>query len=167
MAYGNMAPIVPAASPWDAPDVRAFDRQFADMQQQLDRQMDSMFSFGDVRRFEQKVDRQMDSIEQQIDRQMDLIDQQMDRAFQEMNQFSREMDLEMARSMRKLAEQQPEVKIERQEQRSPGMYRFQLVLLWPFLAIASPEFRRQLVSALKGEKVTVTRGQDDQQQQQL
>ena len=123
MAYGNMAPIIPVASPWDAPDVRAFDRQFADMQQQLDRQMDSIFSFGDVRRFEQKVDRQMDSIEQQMDRQMDLIDQQMDRTFQEMNQFSREMDIEMARSMRKLAEQQPEVKIERQEQRSPGMYR--------------------------------------------
>ena len=43
--------------------------------------------------------------------------------------------------------------------------KFQLVLLWPFLVIASPEFRQQLVSALKGEKVTVTRGQDDQQQQ--
>jgi hypothetical protein len=118
-----MQPIVPAASPWDAVDGRAYDRQFADMQQQLDRQMDSMFSFGDVRRFEQNIDRQMDLIDQQMDRQMRTMEQQMDKAFREMDQFSKDMDRDMARSMRQLAEQQPDVKIERQEQRGPGSYR--------------------------------------------
>jgi hypothetical protein len=42
--------------------------------------------------------------------------------------------------------------------------KWQLLLMWPVLAIASPQFRRQLVSALKGEKVTVTREETRQQQ---
>lgn len=100
-----------AASPFELMDQRALS-QMAEMQQRMDRQMDSMFDFSSIRRFDQAIDQQMRDM-----------DRQMDRAFGDMRRLSQEMDRDLERTMRQLQQQQPGIRIERQEQTSARSYR--------------------------------------------
>lgn len=106
-----------AAFPLGAPDpaFTAMDRLMQDTQQSLWQQVDRDWGsspFQDIERMQQRMDAQFRAMDQQFER--------FDR---EMQQFDRDMDAALSRSLRDLQQQQPDVRIDRQEQRSPGMYR--------------------------------------------
>lgn len=58
-----------------------------------------------------------------MEQQFREMDRQFDRAFEDMDRVQRQMDAELARSMRQLQQQEPGVRIERREERAPGAYR--------------------------------------------
>jgi outer membrane protein TolC len=85
----------------------------AEMQRQVDSQMDSFMSpFSSMRQMEARMDEQFREF-----------DRQFDRAFADVDKAQRQLDAELARSMRQLQQQEPGVSIERREERSPGSYR--------------------------------------------
>lgn len=91
------------------------DRLMQDTQQSLWQQVDRDWGsspFQDIERMQQRMDAQFRAMDQQFER--------FDR---EMQQFDRDMDAALSRSLHDLQQQQPDVRIDRQEQRSPGMYR--------------------------------------------
>ncbi|WIA09577.1 hypothetical protein OEZ85_008969 [Tetradesmus obliquus] len=109
------------ASVWGVPEPFAAPQlqqpsfsSIADMQRQVDREMDAFMSpFSSMRQMEARMDEQFREF-----------DRQFDRAFADIDQAQRQLDAELARSMRQLQQQEPAVRIERREERAPGSYRY-------------------------------------------
>jgi hypothetical protein len=108
-----------AAFPLGAPDpaFTAMDRLMQETQQSLWQQVNTDWSsspFQDIERMQQRMDAQFRAMDREFER--------FDR---DMQQFDQDMDAALSRSLRDLQQQQqqPDVRIDRQEQRSPGMYR--------------------------------------------
>lgn len=109
------------ASVWGVPEPFAAPQlqqpsfsSIADMQRQVDREMDAFVSpFSSMRQMEAHMDEQFREF-----------DRQFDRAFADIDQAQRQLDAELARSMRQLQQQEPAVRIERREERAPGSYRY-------------------------------------------
>lgn len=91
-------------------------RRFDDMMEQQFQQMDP---FGGGSSFSR-----LNSLPDRMQQQMQEMDRQMDRAFADMDRVQQQLDAELARNLRQLQEQQqPGVRIERREEKSPGSYR--------------------------------------------
>ncbi|KAF6260362.1 hypothetical protein COO60DRAFT_900351 [Scenedesmus sp. NREL 46B-D3] len=109
------------ASTWGAPEPFAAPQlqqpslsSIAEMQRQVDSDMDMFMSpFSSMRQMEARMDEQFREF-----------DRQFDRAFADMDKAQRQLDAELARSMRLLQQQEPGVRIERREERAPGSYRY-------------------------------------------
>lgn len=65
----------------------------------------------------------MRGFEDRMQQQMQEMDKQFDRAFADMDRAQQQLDAELERGLRQLQEQQPGVRIERREEKSPGSYR--------------------------------------------
>eukprot|EP00882_Tetradesmus_deserticola_P006985 GHRQ01007357.1.p1 GENE.GHRQ01007357.1~~GHRQ01007357.1.p1 ORF type:complete len:250 (+),score=99.69 GHRQ01007357.1:379-1128(+) len=104
-----------APEPFAAPQLRQSSlSSVAEIQRQVDRDMDSFMSpFSSMREMEARMDEQFRDF-----------DRQFDRAFADMDKVQRQLDAELARSLRQLQQQEPGVRIERQEERAPGSYRY-------------------------------------------
>jgi hypothetical protein len=108
------------ASAWGVPEPFAAPQlqqpslsSIAEMQRQVDREMDSFLSpFSSMHQMEARMDEQFREF-----------DRQFDRAFADVDRAQRQLDAELARSMRQLQQQEPGVRIERREERAPGSYR--------------------------------------------
>lgn len=122
-----------------APDPFLPLSSIADMRRQAASDMDDFFSgspFSTMRRLDDMMEQQfqqMDpfgggsssfrSLEDRMQQNMREMDRQMDRVWGDLDRAQREMDAELQRGLRQLQEQQPGVRIERQEEKSPGSYR--------------------------------------------
>jgi hypothetical protein len=110
------------------------------MRRQANTDMDDFFSaspFSTMRRFDDMFEQQftqmdpfgasgfpsMRGFEDRMQQQMQEMDKQFDRAFADMDRAQQQLDAELERGLRQLQEQQPGVRIERREEKSPGSYR--------------------------------------------
>jgi len=78
----------------------------ADVQRQIEQQMDALMGFGGG------------SFEDRLDQQFRQMDNQLDRAFADLDKMQRQLDAELSRSLQRLQQQEPGVHIERREERS-------------------------------------------------
>lgn len=132
------------SQPFAAPEPFApLPSMTATMQRQVGSDLDDFFAaspFSTMRRLDDMMEQQFQQMDpfgggapspftsmqrqmRDMDRQFDRMDRQFDRMFEDMDRVQRELDADIAKGLRQLQEQQPGVRIERREEKSPGSYR--------------------------------------------
>jgi hypothetical protein len=100
------------ASFWD--DV---DTQMAQVEQRMDAE------FQDVYRMQQRMDADMDAAFRSASRLQARLDEEMDSALRDARRLEQQIDRDVDRAVRQVQQEQPRLRIEWEEARSPGSYR--------------------------------------------